>query len=168
MNPMVDLHVTILDAESPEDLGSVRTLFVEYASSLGFSLCFQDFDRELDSLPEKYARPDGRLLLARMGTADVGCVALRRIEPSVCEMKRLYVRPAMRAQGVGRCLAGAAVAAAREIGYAAMRLDTVQPLMPEAVALYRRLGFHEIAPYTSNPLDGALYLELDLAGDRER
>jgi GNAT superfamily N-acetyltransferase len=164
---MSNVHPVIVEAEDPASVESVRTLFAEYAVSLGFSLCFQNFDQELAGLPGSYRRPDGRLLLARMGDADIGCVALRRIGPQTCEMKRLYVRLAMRARGVGRHLAGAAIAAAREIGYAKMRLDTVEPLMPEAVALYRQLGFHPIDPYTPNPLDGALYMELDLAGDRE-
>jgi GNAT superfamily N-acetyltransferase len=159
---MADLNLTILDAESPEHLDSVRTLFVEYAASLGFSLCFQNFDQELESLPGKYGRPDGRLLLARLGEADVGCVALRRIGSQVCEMKRLYVRPAMRGQGVGRRLVDAVISAAREMGYATMRLDTDESRMAEAVALYRQLGFRPIAPYTANPLADALYLEIDL------
>jgi GNAT superfamily N-acetyltransferase len=156
------LDVTIVDGDVAERVDAMRTLFVEYATSLGFSLCFQNFDKELESLPGKYARPDGRLFLARIGEADAGCVAVRRIEPQVCEMKRLYVRQAMRGQGIGRRLAGAAIAAAREIGYATMRLDTIEPLMPEAVALYRQLGFRPTSPYTANPVEGALYMELDL------
>ena len=159
---MANLNLIILDAESPELMERARTLLVEYASSLGFSLCFQNFDQELESLPGGYRRPDGRLLLARIGETDVGCVALRRIDPQACEMKRLYVRPAMRAQGIGRRLAEATISAARDIGYATMRLDTIEPRMPEAVALYRQLGFRDIAPYTANPLDGALYMELQL------
>ena len=169
---MAGPNVTIADAEGPAQLQSVRTLFVEYATGLGFSLCFQNFDQEIENLPGNYGRPDGRLLLATVSSAqlklrptevDVGCVGLRRIGPHICEMKRLYVRPGMRANGVGRALARAVIAQAREIGYQTMRLDTVEPLMPEAVALYRTLGFHPIAPYTSNPIEGALYMELDLS-----
>jgi ribosomal protein S18 acetylase RimI-like enzyme len=160
---MSNLDPAVVEAEDAASVESVRTLFAEYAVSLGFSLCFQNFDQELAGLPGSYRRPDGRLLLARMGNADIGCVALRRIGPQTCEMKRLYVRPAMRAQGVGRYLAGAAITAAREIGYSAMRLDTVEPLMTQAVALYRQLGFRAIDPYTPNPVNGALYMELDLA-----
>jgi putative acetyltransferase len=152
----------IVEAESRAEVENVRTLFIEYAASLGFSLCFQNFDQELEGLPGAYKRPDGRLLLALVDGVDVGCVALRRINPEICEMKRLYVRPASRAAGVGRRLAEAAITHARDIGYARMRLDTIEPLMPEAVALYRTLGFREIAAYTANPLAGALYLELEL------
>jgi putative acetyltransferase len=152
----------IVDADTAEYVDRVRTLFVEYATSLGFSLCFQNFDKELESLPGHYARPDGRLLLARIGETGVGCVGLRRIGAEICEMKRLYVRPATRAHGVGRSLDEAVIAQARAIGYEKMRLDTVEPLMPNAVALYRKLGFREVAPYAPNPLDGALYMELHL------
>jgi GNAT superfamily N-acetyltransferase len=152
----------IIEAESRAEVENVRRLFIEYAAALGFSLCFQNFDQELEGLPGAYKRPDGRLLLALVDGIDVGCVALRRINPEICEMKRLYVRPASRAAGVGRRLAEAAITHARDIGYARMRLDTIEPLMPQAVALYRTLGFREIAAYTTNPLAGALYLELEL------
>jgi GNAT superfamily N-acetyltransferase len=161
---MSNLHPALIEAEDRATVESVRTLFVEYASSLGFSLCFQNFDQELEGLPGAYRRPEGRLLLARIGEEDAGCVALRKTGLEICEMKRLYVRPALRGHGVGRRLALAAIAAARDIGYSTVRLDTVEPLMPEAVALYRQLGFHPIAPYTANPVAGALYMELDLAG----
>jgi len=157
------VDVTILDGDATEHVDSVRALFLEYASSLGFSLCFQNFDQELATLPGHYQRPEGRLLLARVRDSDIGCVALRRLEPQICEMKRLYVQPSMREHGVGRLLAAAAISAARDIGYTAMRLDTVEVLMREAVQLYRQLGFRPIGPYIANPLAGALYMELDLA-----
>jgi putative acetyltransferase len=149
-------------AESPAQLAQARELFLEYAQSLGFSLCFQNFDQELASLPGGYAPPEGRLLLAEYEGQVAGCVALHRLEPGVCEMKRLYLRPQLRGKGRGRALADHIIAEARQIGYQRMRLDTVEPIMKDAVAMYRRLGFREIDPYCTNPIAGALYMELSL------
>ena len=149
-------------AESPNDMPHVRELFLEYAGSLGFSLCFQNFDEELKGLPGEYAPPNGRLLLVRCGGEIAGCVALHKLELGVCEMKRLYLRPAFRGKGLGRVLAQNIIEQAREIGYSRMRLDTVEPVMSDAVAMYRRLGFREIPAYRSNPMPGALYMELEL------
>jgi GNAT superfamily N-acetyltransferase len=139
------------------DLEEVRTLFREYAASLPFALDFQDFDRELADLPGAYAAPRGALLLAR----GAGCVGLRPLDETTCEMKRLYVRPSARGTGLGRRLADAVIAEARRLGYAHMRLDTV-PGMDSAQFLYERLGFHEIPPYRPNPIPGARFLELEL------
>jgi putative acetyltransferase len=149
-------------AESPAQLAQARELFLEYAQSLGFSLCFQNFDQELATLPGGYAPPEGRLLLAEYEGQLVGCVALHQLEPGICEMKRLYLRPTMRGRGLGRVLADRIVAEARHIGYQRMRLDTVEPVMKDAVAMYRKLGFKEIAPYCTNPMSGVIYLELQL------
>ncbi len=150
-----------LQAESPEQIASVRELFLEYAQSLGFNLCFQSFDKELASLPGDYALPDGRLVLATHEGQAVGCVALHKIEPGISEMKRLYVRPQFRGKGLGRALAERVIADARQIGYKRLRLDTVEPVMRAAVAMYRQLGFREIAAYRENPIEGALYMELE-------
>jgi putative acetyltransferase len=139
----------------------VRTLFEEYAASLGFDLAFQGFDVELRDLPGEYGPPRGRLLVARVGSEPAGCVALRQLEGDVCEMKRLYVRPAYRRTGAGRALAEAVISAGRELGYARMRLDTV-PAMGAARALYGSLGFREIPPYRHNPIPGTAYMELRL------
>jgi ribosomal protein S18 acetylase RimI-like enzyme len=149
-------------AKSPAEIAQARELFLEYAQSLGFSLCFQNFDQELASLPGHYAPPEGRLLLATYEDELAGCVALHQLEPGICEMKRLYLRPQFRGKGLGRILADTIIAEARQIGYHQMRLDTVGPVMKDAVAMYRKIGFQEIAPYCANPMAGALYMELDL------
>jgi ribosomal protein S18 acetylase RimI-like enzyme len=141
----------------------LRHLFREYAGSLSFELDFQDFDSELAALPGPYAAPLGALLLARVAGKPAGCVAIRDLGEGVGELKRLYVRPSHRGLGVGRRLAESAVAAAREIGYARLRLDTT-PEMVAAQELYGTLGFREIAPYRHNPVAGTRYLELELSG----
>jgi putative acetyltransferase len=160
--PSVLKVVTFTQAESPKQIAQSRELFLEYAQSLGFSLCFQNFDKELAELPGDYTPPDGRLLLAEHEGQLVGCVALHKLESSVCEMKRLYLRPQFRGRGFGRALAERIIAEARQIGYRQMRLDTVEPVMKDAVAMYRKLGFKEVAPYRPNPIAGAMYMELEL------
>lgn len=147
---------------SPEQIAAIRELFLEYAKSLGFSLCFQNFDQELANLPGDYASPAGRLWLVTYNGEFAGCVALHKIASDICEMKRLYIRPQFRGKGLGRDLAEKVISAAREIGYKKLRLDTVEPVMTAAVAMYRKLGFREIPPYRPNPMPGALYMELDL------
>ncbi len=156
--------VTIISASAsfPEQIAQARELFLEYAASLGFSLCFQNFDAELAGLPGDYAPPSGRLLLAEWEAQLAGCGALHKLEADVCEMKRLYLRPQFRGKGIGRVIAERLIAEARAIGYARMRLDTVGPVMKDAVAIYRKLGFKEIAPYRENPMEGTLYMELEL------
>jgi putative acetyltransferase len=151
-----------LQVEFPEHLATIRKLFLEYAESLGFSLCFQGFEKELAELPGDYVPPEGRLLLARFEGQPAGCVALHKLAPEICEMKRLYVRPQFRSKGLGKALAERIINEARQIGYKKLRLDTVEPVMRVAVAMYRTLGFREIAPYRPNPIEGALYMELEL------
>lgn len=143
------------------DLNGVRALFEEYAASLPMSLDFQGFDRELAELPGDYAPPRGALLVARAGEEIVGCVALRPIDSTTCEMKRLFIRPSQRGSGLGRQLVQAIVARGRALGYERMRLDT-GPWMKAAHALYTEAGFREIPQYTVNPVPGARFLELEL------
>jgi ribosomal protein S18 acetylase RimI-like enzyme len=151
----------IVDGHGEEELPAVRRLFEEYAASLDVDLGFQDFERELRQLPGEYAPPAGRILLALEEDEPAGCVALRPYEPDVCEMKRLYVRPAFQGTGLGRRLAETIVEAGRDAGYGVMRLDTL-PAMEAARALYRSLGFEEIEAYRPNPVHGTTYLQLDL------
>jgi len=153
--------VRIVAACTEAQLADARSLFLEYAASLGVDLCFQNFSKELASLPGEYAPPRGTLLLATWKNELAGCVALRRIDDETGEMKRLYVRSAFRGKKIGRALALAAIAAAREIGYRRLRLDTL-PSMTEAQSLYAALGFREIPAYRHNPVPGSRFLELSL------
>lgn len=151
----------IVDGHGEDELPAVRRLFEEYAASLDVDLAFQDFDRELRELPGEYAPPAGRVLLALEEDEPAGCVALRPYEPEVCEMKRLYVRPAFQGSGLGRRLAEAIVGAGRDAGYRLMRLDTL-PTMGAARGLYRSLGFEEIEAYRPNPVHGTTFFQLRL------
>ena len=162
---MAKSPVEIHAARAAGDVEEARTLFEEYARSLPFGLEFQDFHRELQSLPGEYGLPRGRILLARVDGALAGCVALRPWDAERCEMKRMYVRPAFRGAGAGRALAEAVMAEARAIGYRWMRLDTV-PGMDAAIALYRSLGFRDIPAYRHNPIPGAVYMEADVSASR--
>ena len=144
------------------DLDAVRSLFSEYAGSLGFSLGYQGFDAELAGLPGKYAAPEGALLLAKVDGVAAGVVALRKLDSGIAEMKRLYVKPAHHGRSIGRKLAEAVVDTARTLGYRRLRLDTIAGKMDTAVKLYRSMGFVEIAPYYDSPVPGTTYLELVL------
>ena len=126
------------------------------------NLCFQNFEQELAGLPGEYALPDGRLLLAEYEGQLAGCVALHKWQADICEMKRLYLRSSFRGKGLGGALAEAIIGEARSIGYRRMRLDTIEPIMKDAVEMYRKLGFREVAPYRPNPIAGAMYMELNL------
>jgi len=161
----------LIQARSADEVARARELFEEYAASLGISLCFQNFEKELAELPGDYVAPDGRLFLAVENDETAGCVALRRISEEkagerVCEIKRLYVRPAFRGTGLGRKLADTVIQSAREIGYARMRLDTLPGKMDRAIAVYRSLGFSDIEPYYVNPVEDAVFLELLLNQER--
>jgi ribosomal protein S18 acetylase RimI-like enzyme len=139
----------------------VRHLFMEYRQMLGVSLDFQNFEYELEHLPGKYAYPGGRLYLARVDNQAAGCIALRKIDNTICEMKRLFVRPEFRGHKIGQKLAETIIKDALQLQYQQMILDTFTTLT-NAVALYQNLGFYEIEPYYENPLDNVIYLRLDL------
>ena len=139
-------------------LEEAKALLVEYWKSFGFTPCFQGFDQELAALPGSYVPPRGALLLA----PGQGCVAVRPLDAETAEMKRLYLRPQARGTGLGRSLAGAAVAHAQARGFSRVVLDTIPEKMQEAVALYRSMGFRDAAPYLPESTPGALCLELTL------
>ena len=151
----------IVQAESDADYRTARELFREYADRLGVDLCFQGFSAELETLDTMYAPPSGCLLLASFENAPVGCVGVRRLSATLCEMKRLYVRDSVRGRGCGRRLAVEIVGRARRLGYERMVLDTLEPMV-QARRLYMSLGFRDCAPYYPNPLPGVRYLELQL------
>jgi GNAT superfamily N-acetyltransferase len=148
----------IVDGHAENSIGIVRELFLEYAAWLTVDLCFQDFEAELATLPGKYAPPTGAILLAHVHGAVAGCVAMRRLEASVGEMKRLWVRQSFRSCGIGKLLIEAIVERARAAGYARLRLDTL-PQMRTALVLYRALNFYEVPAYYNNPVPGAIFLE---------
>ena len=154
--------VTIRQAETEGDIQIAREIFREYEAWLGMDLCFQGFEDELKNLPGKYAPPTGRLYLAAVEDVIAGCIALRELEPRVCEMKRLFVRANFRGRNIGRMLIERLIEDANEIGYDRMRLDTFPPKMEKAVRLYESYGFREIEPYYPNPNDGVLFMELEL------
>ncbi|HYB79597.1 MAG TPA: GNAT family N-acetyltransferase [Thermoplasmata archaeon] len=149
-------------ATTDGELAAARVLIQEYAASLDIDLGFQGFDEEIAHFPRGYSPPEGAVYVAWEGEEPAGVVALRRYRGSVCEMKRLYVRPKHRGKGLGRNLSEAVIAAARRLGYAKMWLDTL-PTMDAAIGLYRALGFHDIPAYRFNPVAGAHYMELELA-----
>ncbi len=159
--------LSILPASTPEHFDVARIIFREYQASIDTDLCFQSFEEELANLPGKYAPPRGTLLLAWMQSPDgtrapVGGVAMRPLADDICEMKRLYVRPAGRGHNLGRQLIEHLIAAARAAGYRKMRLDTLTDKMGHAISIYREFGFYDIAPYFDSPLPNELFLELDL------
>lgn len=152
----------IIEAKTTDQIGQVGSLFREYEAWLGLDLCFQGFEAELAGLPGKYAPPDGRLFLAYHYENLAGCIAMRKLEDGICEMKRLFVRNEFQGQKIGVRLIEHLIVEAREIGYKQMRLDTYPAKMGKAVSLYESNGFRAIEPYYDNPHDGVLFMELTL------
>lgn len=144
-----------------EELEEVRNIFIEYSEFLQVDLCFQDFEKELQTLHQVYASPQGCIILAKQNGQTLGCIALKSIAEGICEMKRLYVRPEARGMGLGRKLVEELMSFARKSAYVSMKLDTVSKLK-EAISLYRSIGFIETTPYVYNPLSDVLYFELKL------
>jgi putative acetyltransferase len=154
--------LSIIQAVTPEQIDDARQLFREYEAWLGVDLCFQGFEAELAGLPGRYAMPDGRLYLAYSSGRLAGCLAMRKLEDGICEMKRLFVRNDFRGAGIGINLIERLITDARQIGYRKMRLDTLPAKMGKAVSLYESHGFIPIAPYYDNPNGGVLFMELSL------
>ena len=152
----------IIQAETEQQIAEAKAIFREYETWLGMSLCFQGFEEELAGLPGKYAPPNGRLYRAYSGDEVIGCIAMREIDPGICEMKRLYLREAARGKGVGNQLIELVIRDAKSMGYEKMRLDTYPPKMGKAVDLYRSHGFYEIPRYYDNPNEDVLFMEKSL------
>jgi carbonic anhydrase len=159
----MSLTLRPLSAADSEAIEHVRQFFRNYAGWLGVDLSYQNFEQEMASLPAAYAMPQGRLFYAEVDGQPAGCVGVRPLSDTegVCEMKRLYVEPAFRGTGVGRQLALLAIKAAKEIGYRKLIIDTL-PNMRMAVKLYRELGFTEAPSYYQTPIEGTMFLALDL------
>ncbi len=153
--------LSVVTSAGDPRLEQARSLLMEYAESLDVDLSFQGFDDEVVAFPAAYLPPHGALIVASRDDILAGSVAMRRLDASTCEMKRLYVRPDFRGSGIGHALAVAIIAEARDAGYRCMRLDTL-PGMHDAQRLYRLLGFREIGAYYENPVPGTRYMELDL------
>ena len=153
--------IEIRAADGDDSLADARKLFKEYASSLGRDLSLEDFARELIELPGQYRPPHGALLVAQCDGRPAGCVALRPLDDTLCEMKRLFVRHQFRGKGVGKRLALAVIETARDRGYRAMRISFA-PWMEEAIAIYRGLGFRPIEAYRTGVFEGSVFLELTL------
>ncbi|WP_153796155.1 GNAT family N-acetyltransferase [Foetidibacter luteolus] len=157
----VEDDVLFTIAATAEDFEDGRLLFREYAASLGFDLCFQNFAEELLTLDKQYNKPDGALILARYKNTAVGCVAVRKLEEGIAELKRLYVQPGYRNLKLGKKLLEQSLRVAQQLGYKLIRLDSA-PGQEQAQHLYRRYGFYEIPSYRHNPVPGVVYMEYRL------
>lgn len=157
--------VHLIKASTEFEYNEAKKLFIEYSELIGIDLSFQNFEEELKHIQQEYGAPEGCLLLAKDDNQFLGCVALRKIDDGICEMKRLFVKPEAKGKGIGKLLATSIIEEGKALGYRKMRLDTL-PAMKPAISLYKSLGFYEIEPYTFNPIEGAIYMELDLLNTR--
>jgi ribosomal protein S18 acetylase RimI-like enzyme len=151
----------IFIATSSADFAVGKQLFLKYAQSLDFDLCFQNFEQELADIQVQYGAPNGCLLLVKNEQEAVGCAGVRRWQGDIAELKRMYLKPQTRGLGLGKKLLESALENARSLGYRSIRLDTL-PSMAVAIALYREFGFTDIPPYRDNPFKGTIYLEKQL------
>jgi GNAT superfamily N-acetyltransferase len=154
--------IQIIEAVTDSDYSTAKELFLEYASELGFDLCFQNFEEELKQLRMQYGKPTGILYLVKHADNFAGCAGVRKLSEGICELKRMYLRHSLRGKGAGRLLLNRTFEGARKLGYGIMRLDTL-PRMAAAIALYEKSGFREIEPYRLNPVEGAKYFEKNLS-----
>lgn len=158
--------ITYRICKTEKDFEDAKDLFLEYAKSLNFGLCFQNFEEEISDLPAQYSEPTGCIILCCEEGKPSGCVGLRKFSEGLCEMKRLYLRKQSRGKGIGRILAEEIIEKAREFGYKKMQLDTIGT-MKEAITLYKSMGFKEISPYRFNPLENVIYMELEIQNNPE-
>lgn len=154
------MHETV-EVSSPAEVDAVRQMFLEYKASVGVDLWFGGFDKELAALPEPFVRPGGRLLILKDDGAVAGCGGLCPLATDAAEMKRMWLRPEHRGKGLGRVVADALIAAAREDGYRVVRLETLS-VMPAARSLFKTMGFEEVPHVKRNPFPGSVLMELRL------
>ena len=154
--------VAIAPATSDVARADFAALVREYVDWLAIDLGYQGLEAELAALERVYGAPGGILLARSEEGAALGGVAVKPLPAlgsGICEMKRLYIRPAGRGLGLGRRLAEAALAHGREAGFSAMVLDTLPSRMGDAVAMYGKLGFTRRAAYYETPIAETIFLE---------
>jgi len=152
--------VRLIEATSKQEYQTAIQLFKEYHAAIDIDLEFQNFSQEIKDIQTQYARPEGAVFLAfNNENTPVGCVGVRKLNETSCELKRMYLKSASRGLGIGKLMLEKSIALGKELGYQKMRLDTLQT-MHAAIGLYQKLGFYEIDPYRFNPLEGAKYFEI--------
>lgn len=155
---MAQRDIFFKTAAEEDDFETGRVLVSEYANGLGINLAFQGFEAELQQLNKQYSKPGGGLLLVYLDGVPAGTAGVRRQDSHAAELKRMFIRPAYRGIGLGAALLEQCLVLAQQLGYTAIRLDTLDTMAP-AIALYKRYGFYTIPAYCFNPLDGAVYME---------
>ncbi|WP_422859989.1 GNAT family N-acetyltransferase [Flagellimonas sp. S174] len=148
-------------ASTKEEYKLGQSLFSKYAEDIGIDLSFQDFEKELKQLEKQYGAPEGSLFLIFEDATPIGCFAIRKLEPEICELKRMFLEKQHRGKGIGKQMMGEALREARHLGYSKIRLDSIKS-MRSAIAVYTAFGFKEIESYRHNPFDDAIYFEKTL------